>query len=207
MNKLRPFNKNTFDKAMKFYFSLSVVGLLISPFMDDKGDSGFNFIFSTMYFILFLIVFICKKIFQQGIYEPFCLYILYFSMVISNTGYILLSIPSSDNVNYNFLWSQIFLMFGISLSVYIYMIVMRKIGKKFMSENILSYVEYIPLLLLLYPPIFIYDELPQLVLWIGSFSLVLTFMQYTRVKDYTNQKGIERYGDSINYLKNKKGLK
>lgn len=191
-----------------------VISLLFSIFMYLISDSGTQknrtVYLIVIYFIVLNLGFLGKYLIKKIQYERIGSIFLFVSMMLCSEGIIILEYASDIYVGMNSLFMNTLFIFFMATLILFYTLFMKRNGKNYFSDRVLAYVYFIPVFLvfiLLIVMSEINDDSTKLSLALGIFFILISFMQYRRINLYIEKRSTERYGDTINYLKNKKGMK
>lgn len=205
-----PFSIQTFNTFIKVYLIMFVISVFAYFIISDSFQKERTLIFTSLFLLLWFVLMVGKKLFLNKKHEKISLWLLYISMILSTVSFPVMEYITESYLNISDLVRNCILMFVIGISMAIYIMLLEKYGKNFLSKKLIEYMLTIPHLMLLVIPLYLYrdyDVFSKTFVWIGSFLLTGALIQYPRLKIYLNKNDIERYGSTTKYVKEKKGMK
>lgn len=206
MNVQSPFRLKNFDTMKKTYNVFFLVGIVLYFFSEETVQRQRSMLFCILFLVLSIICFVGRRCFINGKYEKISLWLLYLSMMVATIGFPLLVYSAEVSQSFqNFIFNCI-IMFFASIIVNVYFIVMRKYGRKLISERFFDHIAAVPILILFFIPVVLmsFDDFINASVWCGIIGLSLTMPQYKRIGAYTKQKNMKRYGNSLDIVNKKK---
>lgn len=205
--KVTPYMLKDFQKKIKIFSIVIVIGILLSFFSETETQRNRFKILVVFYFVLLCLVLIAEKMFKKKINEKINLWLLYISSNLSILGFPILYYAVEDSLNMADLKEsivKIILSTVVIISVGYFIKLLIKYGGQKKIYTVL--VSIFMLLVFLTPVIYIifYDDFYHGIIYTSGILLAYSLIQLPKIDMYFKLKNIDRYGDSLSLIENKK---
>ncbi|NAA54084.1 hypothetical protein [Enterococcus faecalis] len=183
----------------KIYCVCVVVGVLLSFFSEKEIQKQRSLIFTTVFLILTISIYVGEKIFSKKTNDLQALLLLFLSIIIGPIGFPLIYFAAEPSMQLVDFFYSYLLMLLIGIFIYIYTACLRKYLKKIINQQVYTIVAIASILILLFiPALLIYNEnYLYAFLYSGSLCFFFGILQYRRISVYFDQKEMSRYGNTV----------